>query len=484
MKRENCIIKIGYITCFIFIILLIASCAARYNRYGLPQYSYEYQVPEQLDDGWQISSLDAEGVDSGKVNEMMGKILEGDIDNIHGIVVIKNGKLVLEEYFDGFDQETKHRIMSASKSVTSILIGMAIDRGMIKGVDTGVYEFFPEYEGTKWIDQQYAINLKQVLTMTAGLDWNDWQYPGYDPRDTTRQMTRSGDWLKFVLNRDIAEPAGEQFAYNNGLTMLLGGILKNTSGQNAINFAEKNLFTRLGISDYTWDTGSGGIANTAWGLSMKLRDMAKIGYLYLNRGKWKGKRIVSEEWVNESVKDHVNQNVVLGSGYGYQWWCGKSDINEGVVETFYAAGHGGQYIFVCPALDCVTVITSKWIGNPLGELRPQMLLVNYILPAMLPPAAPDVIKPESGMLKKYAGEYEFPKWKLTATVRRQGNRLYIDLPKSAEREVRPVAENQFLYSLKGYGDVRLEFTENGSGEITRMITYFGYANITFKKRRK
>ena len=103
--------------------------------------------------------------------------------------------------------------------------------------------------------------------MTAGLDWNDWDYPGYDARDTTRQMTRSGDWLEFVLNRETIETPGKQFAYNNGLTMLLGGIIKNASGQDTINFAEKNLFARLGISDYTWDRGNGGIANTAWGLT-------------------------------------------------------------------------------------------------------------------------------------------------------------------------------------------------------------------------
>ncbi|MEJ2164494.1 MAG: serine hydrolase [Desulfobacterales bacterium] len=474
--------KIGFTTLCIVSPIFIASCAARYSRYGLPQYGYEYRIPEQLDDGWQTSSLVAEGVDSGQINEMIGKILEGDIDNIHGIVVIKNGKLVLEEYFDGFDRETKHRLFSASKSITSILIGIAIDRGMIRSLDTRIYEFFPEYEGTKWIDRKYDINLKQVLTMTAGLAWNDWQYPGYDRRDSTNQMTRSDDWMAFVFNRDILKPAGSQFAYNNGLTILLGGIIKNTSGQNPINFADKNLFARLGISDYSWDRGSGGIVNTAWGLSMKLRDMAKIGYLFLHKGQWNGRRIVSEDWVNESVRDHVSQNVFLGTGYGYQWWCGKSKINGQVVETFYAAGHGGQYIFVCPALDCVAVVTSKWIGNSLGEFRPQMMLVNYILPAMFPSASPEAIKPEPATLERYAGEYEFPKWKLKAAVYRRGERLFIDLPKTAEREARPLAENEFLYSLEGYGDVRVEFTGSGSGVITQMTAYFGYANITFGKK--
>ena len=481
MKTKNIYMHTLLSACIIATILF-AACAARYNCYGLPQYDYEYLMPERTDDGWEISSLDAEGVDSKKINDLMQNILDGNIDNIHGIVIIKNGKLVLEEYFDGFDRETKHRIFSASKSVTSILIGMAIDRGMIEGVDSRVYEFFSEYEGARWIDQRYDITLKQALTMTAGLDWKDWEYPGYDSRDTTSQMTRSSDWLEFVLNRDTKEPPGKQFAYNNGLTMLLGGVIKNTTGQNANRFAEKNLFARLGISDYSWDTGSSGIVNTAWGLSMKPRDMAKIGYLFLNGGKWHNKRIVSQDWVDDSVKDYAMQDVFLGTGYGYQWWCGKSKINEQVVETFYAAGHGGQYIFVCPALDFVTVVTSKWIGNFLGEFRPQMLLVNYILPAMLPSAAPEVIRPEPSTFDKYAGEYEFPKWKLKATVRKQADRLYLDLPKSAENILRPLAENQFLYSLKGYGDVRLDFTEDGTGEITQMVAYFGYANITFNKK--
>jgi len=156
-------------------------------------------------------------------------------------------------------------------------------------------------------------------------------------------------------------------------------------------------------------------------------------------------------------------------------------IGNQIVETFYAAGHGGQYIFVCPALDCVTVITSKWVGNPFGEFRPQMLLVNYILPAMLPPTSPELTKIEPAALEKFTGQYEFPKWKIEASVRRKGGKLFIDLPKCAEGELIPVEKNQFLYSLKGYGDLRIKFAENSTGEITQMVAYFGYANITFKK---
>ena len=469
------------ILCF-YVLASIAACTARYNRYGLPQYGYEYQIPQQLDDGWQTSSLEEHGVDSGKIKAMMGKILDGDIDNIHGILIVKDGKLVFEEYFDGFDQETKHRIFSASKSVTSILIGMAMDQNKLSGVGTKVYELLPGNTGTKWVDQQYDITLEHVLTMTAGLDWSGWDYPGYDSRSPTRQMFVSSDWVEFVLNRDVSDPPGRRYIYNNGLTILLGEIIRNSTGMDADRFAEKNLFAPLGITDYSWRKGPKGVLDTAGGLSLKPRDMAKIGYLYLREGRWNGEQVVSQQWVEDSVKDHVNQYVTFGSGYGYQWWCGRSIINGQAVETFYAAGHGGQYIFVCPALNCVAVITSKWIGNPLGEARPQMLLVNYILPAMIPPTSPEVISPAPSELDKFAGEYEFPKWKLKATVRRQGDKLYIDFPKSSEKEVRPLAENQFLYPLKGYGDVRLEFGADNSAEITRMVAYFGYANIPFKKR--
>jgi CubicO group peptidase (beta-lactamase class C family) len=482
MKKENCLIKFGFIAICIGIIFLVASCAARYDRYGLPQYGYDFQVPEEIDDGWQTSSLEAEGIDSVIIKEMIAKILDGDIDNIHGVLIVKNGKLVLEEYFDGFDRDTKHHIFSASKSVTSILVGIAMDQKKLSGVDTNVYEWFQDYEGTKWIDQRYDIKLKHLLTMTAGIDWSGWDYPGYDSRNPTRKMMNSNDWIKYVLNREVSDPPGSRYVYNNGLTMLLGEIVRKSIGTDADKFAEKNLFAPLGITDHSWDKGPNGVLNTAGGLSLKPRDMAKIGYLFLHNGQWNERQIVSQEWVNESVKDHVNQFTLFGSGYGYQWWCGKSKINDQVIEAFFAAGHGGQYIFVCPALDCAVVVTSKWVGNPLGEFRPQMLLVNHILPAMLSPGSPIIIKPDPARLDKYTGEYEFPQWELKANVRRRDDRLLIDLPKSVEKEVKPLDENEFLYPLDGYGDVRLKFTEDTSGEITQMVAYFGYANIIFTRK--
>ena len=302
-------------------------------------------------------------------------------------------------------------MFSASKSVTSILVGIAVDQNMIPDVDQKVYEYFPEYKDTKWVNQKYDIRLKHVLTMSAGIDWVDWKYPHHDARNSTGAMARSGDWIKFVLDRDMIERPGNRFNYSDGLTMLLGGIIKRSTGMYADEFAEKHLFTPLGISEHSWKKSPGGSVITAWGLSLKPRDMAKIGYLFQKNGRWNGKQIVSQKWVNESTKAHMTQahmtDVAMGSGFGYQWWCGKTNINNQVYELYYAAGVGGQYIFVCPSLNLVAVITSSTIGNPLGELRPQAMMTDYILPAMLPPApSPKTIKLDPETVDRYVGKYK------------------------------------------------------------------------------
>ena len=317
------------------IIVLILSCAPRTTRWGHPQYEYTYQIPEKIDDGWEPSTLETEGVDPKKINELMGNILKEEIKNIHSILLVKNGKLIFEEYFYGYNRDTKHIMYSASKSITSILVGIAMDQKMIPNVDQKAYAFLPEYKGTKWVDQKYDITLKHVLTMSAGIDWEDWKYPHHDARNSTGAMVRSGDWIKFVLDRDVIERPGGRFNYSDGLTMLLGVIIKNFTGMYADEFAEKHLFTHLAISDYSWTNSPGGSVITAWGLSLKPRDMAKIGYLFLKNGRWNGKQIVSQKWVNESTKAHLTQahmpDFALGSGYGYQWWCGKTNINNQVI---------------------------------------------------------------------------------------------------------------------------------------------------------
>jgi CubicO group peptidase (beta-lactamase class C family) len=443
--------------------------------------NYEYTVPVKADDNWEISSLKKEGIDPEKINALMRNILYANIRDIHGVIIVKNGKLVLEEYFHGYARNKTHHLASVTKSITSILIGIASDQSKIPDIDQKIYEFFPAYKDITWDHPKKEIRLKHVLTMTAGLDWNAWIYPDTDPRDSTHAMTRSQDWIRFVLERKAIDTPGKNFVYSNGLTMLLGAILKNTTGVYADKFAEKYLWGPLGISDFSWQKRADGSVITAWGLKLRPRDMAKIGYMMLKEGQWKGKQIVSQTWVRESTQPHVKGSILLGSGYGYQWWRGNTFINNKTFETFYAAGKGGQYIFICPALDLVTVFTSKPDNDGMGEFRPQIIMVNEIIPAMLSPSPPRrTVKSDAKILETVVGDYELQRLNLPLTILREGDNLFF----RSEREkgkIFPETETQFFGTSKEIGNFQADFFKDEKGDITHLIVQVGFGNWQFDK---
>ena len=207
----------------VVVLLLATSCSTLYPRVGSqgqPQYEHLYQVPEETGDGWETSSLHTEGVDLERVAELIRNILNRNFENIHSVLLVKNGKLILEEYFYGYDRDKKHQMRSATKSVTSILVGIAKDRKMIQSVDQKIYEYFPEYEEIDWSAPKNKITLKHVLTMTAGLDWNEWTYPDSDTRSSIYGMARSDDWIEYVLQKGIEQPPGEIFNYSSGLSLV------------------------------------------------------------------------------------------------------------------------------------------------------------------------------------------------------------------------------------------------------------------------
>jgi CubicO group peptidase (beta-lactamase class C family) len=371
---------------------------------------------------------------------------------------------------------------SATKSIPSILVGITIDQQMIPNVSTKVYEFFPEYKDTKWVQGKYDINLNHLLTMTAGLDWNEWKHPYGDMRNTNTAMNRSENTIKFVLNLRQAEPAGKTFNYCGGLSLLLGGIIKNTSGLYADKFAEKYLFGPLGISEYRWERYDDGTICTHGNIFMKPRDMAKIGQMMLNRGQWKDKTIVSGIWVDESTKAYTSGNVIYGSGYADHWWVGNTIINDQIVDAFYAAGKGGQYIFVVPALDLVSIITSKFNGNPLGEFRASAILVDYIIPAMLPPApAQKTIQLDQKVFDKYSGKYVFKKWNLKIAIINESGKIYMTDFDGDKVELSPLSENQFTGIFNDIGKLRLTFIEDEKGRVKGLDIDIGFSCLELKK---
>ena len=449
----------------LFIIFFLFSCSQQ------PQYKYE--IPEKTDDGWETASLSEADVDPAKINSLILNILNKKFKNIHSVIIIKNGKLILEEYFDGYHMDKIHPIQSDTKSITSILIGIAVDQRIISDLDKKVYEFFQNYKDTKWIDQKYEINIRHALTMTAGLDWDERTYPHGDSRNNNTAMNNSIDWIKYILNKNMAQTPGERFNYTSGLSILLGEIIKNTSGLYADGFAERYLFKPLGIAYYEWYKNWDNTIHTGGGLKLKPRDMAKIGHMMLKGGIWHGKRIVSHNWVNESTKARIEAR---GYEYGYQWWCGKTIKNNRIIEAFWAWGHGGQFIFVLPTLDLVVVFTAKHRDNPGSSGRAFNMLSEYIIPAVLPPLPPPkTIKLAKKVIDTCVGTYRYTQEKepITVIIFREGDRLYAKRNDDEERaELFLEAENQFFGTSKDIGDFRINFVTDDNGEVNHFNLQF------------
>jgi len=450
---------------------------------------YRYQTPLKLDDGWEISSPSNEGVDTNKITAMMNTILADELPNIHSVLLVKNGKLILEEYFNGYSREIKPIIASVTKSITSVLIGIAIDRQMIASVNQRVYEFFPEYSGTGWIDQKYDITLKHVLTMTAGVDWDEITLLHPHPKNPNTLIYKSDHPIGYVLDKKQIDRPGSRWRYNSGLTVLLGGILKNTTGMYADKFAEQHLFKPMGIEDYLWLKHPDGTIYAHGDLFLKPRDMAKVGYIMLNQGKWEDKQIVSQEWIEASTREHID--TFKGYGYGYQWRCGKTFICDQEIEAFWASGTGGQKIYVFPQLDLVAVFTSKIFGNDSGHERNESMLANFILPAVVSPDyRRKVIKLDNTVLDTYVGEYKInhekvlvpdSAKKMRLKIYRDKSKLLLKLPDGQIVQLFPESKDLFFGNVKDIGQIRIKIIRNENGAIKHARRIIGFRSLLLDK---
>ena len=351
---------------------------------------FTYQVPEQLDDGWETASITDVGLDETVIAQLMDILLNDMVHMIHSILIVKDGKLVFEEYFSGyafyhgpfteFDRETKHNMASVTKSFTSALIGLAIDHGFIQDVDQKLFSFFPENSDLNNGGRD-TITLEHLLTMTSGLDWDESTYPYSDPRNDIYQLWQQNDPIRYILNKPIVTEPGTQFNYSSGLTILLGEIIRDASGSRADDFANEYLFSPLGITDYEWEELPNGVLFTSGDMKLRPRDMAKLGDLYLHGGVWRGQQIISGEWVDVSTEFFINASPYWD--YGYKWWLFTYEIESEQIESFMAQGWGGQYIIVIPSLDMVIATTAGYYDEPESEFHVGGLVIPVILSAAL-----------------------------------------------------------------------------------------------------
>jgi CubicO group peptidase (beta-lactamase class C family) len=347
-------------------------------------------VPTAGTDGWTIATQPAAGFDSARLCALI-KWLDGLGDaNVHGVVVARRGALVFEHYRTGSDErwgrslgnvafgpDVKHDMRSISKSVAALLVGIAVDRKLIAGVDAPVLGFFPEYAELRTPEKE-RILVRHLLAMSAGLAWNE-NVPYTNPANSEIRMTFAAEPYRFVLEQPMDSVPGEVFNYSGGTTTLLGRIVEKASGKTLEAFAREALFEPLGIGDLEWVTMPNGGAAAASGLHLRPRDLAKLGQLMLARGQWQGRQVVSAAWIEDATAPHVEAIDFLL--YGYQWWLGRSLIDRREVAWLAGLGLGGQRLFVVPALDLVVVITAGYYASPAQRWVPWSIFRHHVIAA-------------------------------------------------------------------------------------------------------
>ena len=334
---------------------------------------YQYKIPEKLNDGLIVGDINKTVLDTSLLREMMHKIINETYPNVHSVLIIKDGRLVFEQYFYQYTKDSVQELRSATKSFFSALAGIAIDKGFIKSKNETVLSFFPEYTLNNMSEGKKRITVEDLLTQQTGLDC-DISDPKSEGNETT--MDYSDDWVKFTLDLPMIDSPGRNGRYCSGNPVTLGRIIEKTTKMPLLQFAEQNLFEPLGFKKYRWyfkpDKSN---AENYCQAYLTPREMAKFGLLYLNNGIWNGKQIVSSDWVNQSFEKH---SIIQGVDYGYLWWLKYLDADGTRYYTKAAQGNGGQRIYVLKEQNLVAVITG---GNYNTQSPSDELMKKYILPA-------------------------------------------------------------------------------------------------------
>ena len=331
-------------------------------------------VPARMADGWPVAAPQREGLDARHVCAIGPRLASLDGADPNGVVVARHGVLVYEHYFTGKDKpwrepyartphgaRTLHHIESITKSVVAILTGIAIDRRLLAGVDAPALSFFPDAADLR-TPEKAAITVRHLLSMTSGIAWNEGATSYNDAANINRRrIFTERDPDRFVLRQPMAAPPGTVWNYSGGGVGLLASILQKATHRRLDVFAKRVLFAPLGIADWKWSPLADGDPSASGGLLLRPRDLAKIGQLVLDRGVWRGRRLVSARWIAEMTSPHAPRGWRFHGGiysYGYLWWLGRSAVGGRTVDWIGGIGWGGQRLFVVPSLGLVVAATA------------------------------------------------------------------------------------------------------------------------------
>ena len=339
---------------------------------------------------WEISTFENEDLNREPIDDLLNEIQNGVYGNVDRLLLIKNGKLLLDQSFTNdykkiskgksgilgcgfttckdstefgdynyyhpnwhpyYQSQQVHTLQSVTKSIASIMVGVAIKEGNIRNTDVKVLDLLDDYDLSKIDESLKTATLENLLTMQLGMEWHEIDRP-LDSTNTTAQLEASKDWIQFTLNQPMDTIPGAKWVYNSGASQLMSGIIKKATGLYIDEYAEKHLFTPLGIKNFHWKKTPSGFPDAVGGLFLEAQDLAKVGYLMLNDGKWEEQQIISSDWVKRSTSKAVFLD--KDRGYGYQWW--REDQNG--TEIWACKGFGDQYLLVFPKFKTIAVLNS------------------------------------------------------------------------------------------------------------------------------
>jgi CubicO group peptidase (beta-lactamase class C family) len=346
-------------------------------------------TPPLKDDGWSTATAQSVSISSKPLQDMETAVRGGEFKKIGSVVIARHGKLVYEGYFDG-DANSLRDTRSATKSITGVLIGIAIGEKKLSGVDARVLQLLPEHaQKLQNPDpRKDKITVEDFLTMSSALECDDWNDAS---RGNEERMYLVEDWAQFILDLPVRgrlhvgeqidpPPYGRYFSYCTGGVFTLSEVLQKATGEHTDRYAQRKLFNPLGITDAQWVYSPLNIPQTGGGLRLSSRDLLKIAQLYLNGGNWQGKRVIDEAWVRTSTQRHAR--IDDDTEYGYLWWLKSFKSGAKSYPAFFMSGNGGNKVAVFPSLDLAVVITSTNYGTRGMHEQTEKLLTDYILAAV------------------------------------------------------------------------------------------------------
>ena len=360
---------------------------------------------ESKDNIFTKSTFEAEGVDKQSIDLLLRQVSEKEFGHVDRILLLKNGKLILDNltqvdyksiskgkssslgcgyqtcedstafgeynyyhptWHPYYKNKEIHTLQSITKSISSLLIGIAIDQNKIPGTDALIIDYLTDYDLSRVEESLKRATLSHLLKMKLGMRWYEIGTPDTDPNNNTFALEQSEDWVQYTLNQPMDTLPDTDWVYNSGASQLMSVIIQKATGLDLDEYAKKYLFEPLGIIDYHWKRTPKGYPDALGGLYLKAEDLAKIGQLVLNKGLWGNQQLVSSEWIEESTSRLSDKTQVLDFGYGYQWW--RPDL-EGV-NVIAGLGYGGQSLIIIPEFNLVGV-TFSWnvFGNEFKDIR-------------------------------------------------------------------------------------------------------------------